>query len=1451
MNPGATSDLTFAPDTLVDADSPSVTLTLALSDTAAGTVAIDSVAAVAAGLTVGADSSSPTLRGSPAAVSAFLEKTGAVSVSLGFGAEGVALELAASDGLETTRARLPLAATQPLAIKANYNGGALEILDLRGNDLRLNRFVLSNTTLGPLNDELTIQRLTATPLVVSASGGPDRYVFDAGSTEGEVTRTVQIRDTAARDLTNDTLVMRMKSLQFSTTGNVLQLGAGEVLSGVERVVWDQGLRELVVIGDVVTLKPLAGQTEVNLGQTRLRIEAERLVVEGRIQAKSVVLDVSGLVEMKGELLDESGGVVNPGAARVAKPVTLTAGHVDLGALVAGGSGAGLQVIPDDATTPIKLGSSTQPAARSVGGSLNLDPAGLAGVQLPVLVLGASGGSNPVALGGSGSVLALSTDLVVMAQGEGGRIEVGGQMTGQKLEIYGPGNTTVFAPGTSVAMKDSILIDDSVQFDGTVTVFAGEGAVTAEDLTITGRINGGLGTDDPTTSDFEGDTLALKSNGGVVQVAGPVGNGIGLLEVVSGGTGYVDGTYTNVDLIGGTGAGATATVEVSGGAVVSVMIHGSGAGYRSGDLIRIARSSLGDLSGKAQGFSARVTGVTALERLTVTGARDVIFDEKVVVDGDLVIQASGSVQFLDEVRITSGGRLIIEGAAELIINNGMEFEALSDKTAGGLEFDGQAAGSTVSFPAGIAAGDANRVTITGLVSLDMARGSQAPRFDLSARGSTIAMQAPIGQPRMVMELGRLDLESTSGDLTVTAASGVLVNTLKAGTGQLASLVAQSGSITLARDAVVSAGSVHLTALEGALQTNSGALVSAENLKVRVGQGVGSEAVPLFTRIDTLDVVTGNGDVFINDAGPLTLVGAGVTVGSGGGKVKLAAQGNLVMQPPATLSTAGGPVELKAAGDVGLSQITSKNGPIRIDSGGKIYDNTGGSGQTHLRTTSTLTLNAVSGVGGYGAAQIRLDASTVDLYNASGGDVVIVGETGIRAGSSGIRSDAPDGGLAVFSATGRVESGNIKAASGKLVMLSGKSGLTEQETAGVLAVISMGAGASASGDAGGAGSASPVFGGFGASTSAAPAPVSGGVGSALSSSAPSLSSSPGGLMTSATGGGAIAAGDGAGGASAGGLRGGDVVIAGRPVSAGESATSAVTSAATSGSGVATVPTGQGVVAISSTVSSAVQIGSITTIGRTTSLMLDAALKTIETSTRPTISGSGTLSELMNRTPAMRSEAPARLREGESAPLTAPAPTQPASTQPASTPAASTPAAGSSAAPAAGSSAAPAAAPTVAPGGVPPSAPASQAAPAAGASTPAAPAGEPVSPPPADSGATGAPAAPAAPPGPVPGSGGGAEGGSGAGQGATPVDGPRSLLPGPLLPTPVSAGLWARLARWLQPEAAASPAPVEQPDASHVDPAASAAEFKGGSPETAPTGVVTAQEGASTPDRASTSG
>ncbi len=76
------------------------------------------------------------------------------------------------------------------------------------------------------------------------------------------------------------------------------------------------------------------------------------------------------------------------------------------------------------------------------------------------------------------------------------------------------------------------------------------------------------------------------------------------NIFAAGAGYVDGSYTNVALTGGTGTGKTANIVVSGGQVVSLIISAYGTGYTTGDSLSAAASSLG---GSGSGFVYNLQG----------------------------------------------------------------------------------------------------------------------------------------------------------------------------------------------------------------------------------------------------------------------------------------------------------------------------------------------------------------------------------------------------------------------------------------------------------------------------------------------------------------------------------------------------------------------------------------------------------------------------------------------------------------------------------------------------------------------------------------------------------------------------------------------------------------------------------------------------------------------------
>lgn len=70
------------------------------------------------------------------------------------------------------------------------------------------------------------------------------------------------------------------------------------------------------------------------------------------------------------------------------------------------------------------------------------------------------------------------------------------------------------------------------------------------------------------------------------------SGIGTFGTIVPGTGYTNGTYTNVPLGGGSGTGATGTVTVTSTVVSAVSVTNKGNGYKAADVLTIPGSLAG-------------------------------------------------------------------------------------------------------------------------------------------------------------------------------------------------------------------------------------------------------------------------------------------------------------------------------------------------------------------------------------------------------------------------------------------------------------------------------------------------------------------------------------------------------------------------------------------------------------------------------------------------------------------------------------------------------------------------------------------------------------------------------------------------------------------------------------------------------------------------------------------
>jgi hypothetical protein len=80
-----------------------------------------------------------------------------------------------------------------------------------------------------------------------------------------------------------------------------------------------------------------------------------------------------------------------------------------------------------------------------------------------------------------------------------------------------------------------------------------------------------------------------------------------LGAITPGSGYVNATYTNVPLTGGSGSNAKATISVVGGQVTSVTVTDRGAGYEVGDSLSASNTNLG---GTGSGFAIPVSAIYA-------------------------------------------------------------------------------------------------------------------------------------------------------------------------------------------------------------------------------------------------------------------------------------------------------------------------------------------------------------------------------------------------------------------------------------------------------------------------------------------------------------------------------------------------------------------------------------------------------------------------------------------------------------------------------------------------------------------------------------------------------------------------------------------------------------------------------------------------------------------------
>jgi hypothetical protein len=231
-----------------------------------------------------------------------------------------------SDGINSSVNRLDIVVEQPTIMKASYNGGTFEIFASENNNgIRLARSALSELRLGNLADELTVARLSDTPLLVRATSGADNIIMDMSNTTSEdgSLRTLSLLDSSSlvlsntgvwqgSQLSNDSLTLRLKQAERTTNKNEVAIGRVDspgnlvdrirLINGVEEVLWDETLGRLTITGNSIRLVNLPDQEIADLGKnTEVVIDADRLSIETPIRAKSVTLNVTERLSLQGSI----------------------------------------------------------------------------------------------------------------------------------------------------------------------------------------------------------------------------------------------------------------------------------------------------------------------------------------------------------------------------------------------------------------------------------------------------------------------------------------------------------------------------------------------------------------------------------------------------------------------------------------------------------------------------------------------------------------------------------------------------------------------------------------------------------------------------------------------------------------------------------------------------------------------------------------------------------------------------------------------------------------------------------------------------------------------------------------------------------------------------------------------------------------------------------------------
>lgn len=224
---------------------------------------------------------------------------------------------------------------------------------------------------------------------------------------------------------------------------------------------------------------------------------------------------------------------------------------------------------------------------------------------------------------------------------------------------------------------------------------------------------------------------IDTNGKDITIAQPLlapdGNGLSSIAVASGGAGYIDTPI--VTITGGTGTGAQAVANVSGGVVTGFTITNPGTGYSSGDVL--TATLIGGGSTTAATVGTITLGANTGGGLTKTGAGVLTLPGTNTYTGPTTVNAGTLLlDFAGSINSSSG--ILLNGAGAKLVQNGAPLTPLVTVTNGTLDGTGSFDRVTVSDGGSLVNGTSSTgfltigtLTFNGTGALSLQTGAGLP------------------------------------------------------------------------------------------------------------------------------------------------------------------------------------------------------------------------------------------------------------------------------------------------------------------------------------------------------------------------------------------------------------------------------------------------------------------------------------------------------------------------------------------------------------------------------------------------------------------------------------------------------------------------------------------------------------------------------------------------------